>query len=83
MSKHGINENKKKNKKTKTKAYRDTAVKKAKTPKQNKQRRGRKTVSYENVPIDEYREYSQNEVKFNKSILKKTLIKPTGLYLLQ
>ena len=37
MSKHGINENKKKNKKTK--AYRDTAVKKAKTPKQNKQRR--------------------------------------------
>ncbi|MCI6653394.1 MAG: DUF5711 family protein [Ruminococcus sp.] len=74
MSKHGINENKKKNKKTKTKAYRDTAVKKAKTPKQNKQRRGRKTVSYENVPIDEYREYSQNEVKFNKSILKKTLI---------
>ena len=66
MSKHGIDNKKKRN--------RDTSVKKAKEPKQNKQRRSRKTVSYENVPIDEYKEYSQNEVKFDKKILKKTLI---------
>ncbi|MGN0460659.1 MAG: DUF5711 family protein [Ruminococcus sp.] len=66
MSKHGIDNKKKR--------YRDTAVKKAKEPKQNKQRRSRKTVSYENVPIDEYREYSQSEVKFDKKILKKTLV---------
>ena len=66
MSKHGIDNKKRRN--------RDTAVKRAKAPKQNIQRRSRKTVSYENVAIDEYKEYSQNDMKLDKNILKKTFV---------
>ena len=39
--------------------------------KQNKKRKKRKILSYENVPIEEY---SEETVKFNKRILKKTII---------
>lgn len=44
---------------------------KTKERKQNTARKKRKILSYENVPIDEY---GEETVKFNKKILKKTIV---------
>ena len=49
---------------------RDTKVKKAKAPRQNRGTKGRKTLSYENIPIDEY---TDKEIKIDKKFVKKTL----------
>lgn len=49
----------------------DTKVRKAKAPRQNKGTKRRKTLSYENVPIDEY---TEKEVVVDKKIIKKTVV---------
>ncbi len=66
-----ITEKSLKNKHTRDK---DTRVRKAKDIKHNKQRKKRNILSYENVPIDEYKEYSHDKVKVNKKNVKKAVI---------
>lgn len=70
MGKHGAT----KNKKTRFAGEKDTKVRKARQPKHNKRNKKRDVLSYENVPIKEYNEYSDNEVKLDKRLLKRTAI---------
>lgn len=83
MGKHGRDKTKpkKKEKKAKNKPVnledivtedspKDTKVRKAKSPRQNRGTKRRRTISYENVPIDEY---TEAELRFDKRLVKKTL----------